>query len=73
MGIGTWNHLAQLQLVKFKIFTYKIFIKKNILISLGKKKKQKKSKQFNLYEKLINAKSNFDFVMFQKFRTIGKS
>jgi len=62
MGIGTWNRLAQLQLVTFKIFTYKICIKKNILISLGKKK-QKKSKRFNLYEKLINAKSNFDFVI----------
>ena len=73
MGICTWNRLAQLQLVTFKIFTYKICIKKNILISLGKKKKkQKQSKQFNLYEKLINAKSNFDFVMFQKFRTIDK-
>ena len=24
MGIGTWNCLAQLQLVTFKIFTYKI-------------------------------------------------
>ena len=65
MGIGTWNCLAQLQLVTFKIFTYKI----------SKQKKYKKYiyillvqiyiyiyKQFNLYE--INAKSNFDFVRF---------
>ena len=49
MGIGTWNCLAQLQLVTFKIFTYKISKekrhKKNILISSEqKKKKLKKSK-----------------------------
>ena len=42
MGIGTWNRLAQLQLVTFKIFTYKISKekrhKKNILISSEQKK-----------------------------------
>ena len=48
MGIGTWNRLAQLQLVTFKIFTYKISKekrhKKNILISSEQKKNLKKSK-----------------------------
>ena len=34
--------------------------KKKMLISLPKKKKSKKSKQFNLYGKLTKAKSNFD-------------
>ena len=31
-----------------------------MFISLEKKKKQQKSKQFNFYEELIKAKSNFD-------------
>ena len=65
MGIGTWNRLAQLQFVTFKIFTYKTYkqkkykkyiytISSNIYIYIYK--------QFNLNE--INAKSNFDFVRF---------
>ena len=42
---------------------------KNILISSGKKKKKQwKSKQFNLYEKLTKSKSNFDSnQIFSKF------
>ena len=66
MGIRSWNRLAQLQFVMFKIFTYKICKQKqykNKIHSLVQKKGGgggQKPKQFNLYEKLTKAKSNFN-------------
>ena len=64
MRIGAWDHLAQLQFIMFKIFTYEICkqkqYKNKYTHQFRKKKKQQKSKQFNLYGKLTKTKFDFE-------------
>ena len=64
MRIGAWDHLAQLQFIMFKIFTYEICKQKqykNKYTHQFRKKKNSKNLNNLICSQLTKAKSNFNF------------